>query len=104
MPKRTERDRQGKEKIICHVSRGICNVSCVLCHVSCSCVTCCVSPVTCHLSLMRTSTATDPPPANSPTMHSTLFAKTQKPRINIQNPKYNQNVKNTKQHLEVCQY
>ncbi len=32
-------------------------------------VTCHMSHVTCHLSPMPTATATDPPPANSPTMH-----------------------------------
>ena len=35
-----------------------------------------LSPVTCHLSLMPA--ATDPPPANSPTMHSMLASKNQK--------------------------
>ena len=33
---------------------------------------CHVSSVTCHLSPMAIATATDPPPANSPTMHSRL--------------------------------
>ena len=31
--------------------------------------------LTCHLSLTITATATDPPPANSPTMHSRLVCK-----------------------------
>ena len=33
-------------------------------------VRCQVSRVTCHMSLTPTDRATDPPPANSPTMHS----------------------------------
>ena len=38
------------------------------------CVTCHMLHVTCHLSptLTATATATEPPPANSPTMHSRL--------------------------------
>ena len=32
-----------------------------------------VSGVTCHMSLRPTATATDPPPANSPTMHSRML-------------------------------
>ena len=47
------------KKIICHVSSVTCHMSHVMCHLS---------PVTYHLSLMPT--ATDPHPANSPTMHS----------------------------------
>ena len=43
----------------------------VRCHVSC--VTCRVSPVTFHMSLTPTATATDPPPANSPKMHSRML-------------------------------
>ena len=46
-------------------------VSGVRCHVLC--VTCCMSPVTCHMSLTQTATATDPPPANSPSMHSRML-------------------------------
>ena len=42
-----------------------------------SCVVCHMSPVSCHLSLTPTVTATDPPPANSPTMHSSLVCKDQ---------------------------
>ena len=36
-------------------------------------VRCQVSPVTCHKSLTPTATAMDPPPANSPTMHSRIL-------------------------------
>ena len=36
-------------------------------------LTCYVSPVTCHISLTSTATATDPPPANSPIMHSRML-------------------------------
>ena len=38
----------------------------------------CRSPVICHLSLMPKATATDLPPANSPTMHSRMVGKDQK--------------------------
>ena len=34
-----------------------------------------VSCVTCHMSLTQTATATDPPPANSPTMHIRMVRK-----------------------------
>ena len=34
-----------------------------------------ISPVTSHLSQTPTAAATDPPPANSPTMHSRLVCK-----------------------------
>ena len=44
-----------------------------MCHVSC--VMCCMSCVTCQLSPTPTATATDPPPSNSPTMHSRLVCK-----------------------------
>ena len=40
---------------------------------------CCVSPVTYQLSLMPTATVTDPPLANSPTMHIRLVHKEPKP-------------------------
>ena len=52
----------------------------ILCHVSH--VTCNLSPATCHLSQPPTATATYPPPANSPTMHSKPVHKdrTQKPQ------------------------
>ena len=53
-------------------------------------------PVTCHLSLTLTATATDPLPANSPTIEGTLICK---------NPK-NQREKIFKhkklKYLEVC--
>ena len=38
-----------------------------------------VTCLTYHLALMPTATATDPPPANSPTMHGRLSRKTKKP-------------------------
>ena len=43
-----------------------CPMPCVTCHLSG--VMCQVSRVTCHLSLTPTATATDPSPANSPTL------------------------------------
>ena len=46
----------------CHVLGVRSDLSCVMFHVS---------PVTCHISL--TATVTDPPPANSPTMHSRML-------------------------------
>ena len=46
---------------------------CVVSHMSCA--TCHVSNVACHLSLTPTATATDPHPANSPSMHSRLVCK-----------------------------
>ena len=36
---------------------------------------CLVSPATCHLLLAPTAIATDPPPTNSPIVHSRLVAK-----------------------------
>ena len=57
-----------------------CLVTCIRCHVSY--VTChishftiCVSRVTCHMSQTPTATAMDHPPANSPTIHSSMFRK-----------------------------
>ena len=58
------------------VSHFTCNVSCTMYHVTH--VACRRSPVICHLSLMPKATATDPPPANSPTMHSRMVGKDQK--------------------------
>ena len=49
----------------------MCHVSGVTYHGLC---------VTCHLSLTPTAKATDPPPANSPIMHSGLICKDQKPK------------------------
>ena len=40
-------------------------------------VTCQLSPATGHMSLTPTATATDPPPANSPTMHSSMVSTNQ---------------------------
>ena len=56
IPKRTETDRKVQKKEETNVSRVRCQVSCV---------TFCVSPVT----------ATDPPPANYPIIHSRLASK-----------------------------
>ena len=50
------------------------NLSLVACFVTL--VTCHQSCVSCNLSSMPTATATDPPPANSPTMHNRLLTKT----------------------------
>ena len=53
-----------------------------------SCVTCNILCVTCHLSLTPPATATYPPPANSPTMHSMLIRKetqTQENNLNTKN-------------------
>ena len=41
-------------------------------------VRCRLSPVTCHMSLMPTATAKDPPPVNSPTMHSRMVLEEKK--------------------------
>ena len=73
----------------------MCHVSCLRCHVSrvnldlekdnfSSCQNslkksmCHMSRVTCHMSLTLAATATDPPPSNSNTMYSRIFAKDQK--------------------------
>ena len=58
------------------MSHTTCNVSCTMYPVTH--VAFCRSPVICHLSLMPKATATDPPPANSPTMHSRMVGKDQK--------------------------
>ena len=54
----------------CHMSHVICHMSSVMCNVSS--VTCHLSRVTCHISPTPTATATDPPLANYPTIHSRL--------------------------------
>ena len=59
--KETEGTNKNKK---CHVSRFMCHVSDVTCHMS---------HIACHMSL--TPTATHPPPAYSPTMHSRLADK-----------------------------
>ena len=48
-------------------------MSFVRCHMSC--VMCRMSPVTCHMSLTPTATATDPTPANSPTVLSRMLLR-----------------------------
>ena len=42
----------------------------LMCVCQVSCVMCGVSPMNFHMSLTQTATATDPRPANSPSMHS----------------------------------
>ena len=90
IPKRTETDK--KEKIIIqkcmpcvtsHVSHVKCQLSCVTCHMSH--VTCHLSNFTCRLSPVTTptATATEPPSANPPIMHSRLVHKEQKTRTNF---------------------
>ena len=58
-----------KTLVMCYMSRVTYHMSHVACHLS---------PVICHLSLAPTATATDPPPANSPIIHSRLARKIQK--------------------------
>ena len=67
--------------------------SCVNCHMSGATFVCCVSRVTYCLSLTPTATATNPPPDNSPDMHSRLVCK-DKP----------QTVENTQNLHVICQY
>ena len=62
MTKKTEKFKQFV-LVKCYVS----HVTCKVLHVMCP-----VSPFTCHLSLTPTATATHPPAANSPIIHSTL--------------------------------
>ena len=64
---------------MCQVSGVRYQVSSVRCQVSY--VTCQVLRVTCHMSLTPTATAAEPPPANSPTMHSRMGY--QDPQINL---------------------
>ena len=56
IPKRTERKKKRRKNVMCLVSY-----------------------VACHLLLMSTAKATDPPPANSPIMHSRLVRKDPEP-------------------------
>ena len=65
--------------IWCHLSGVAFQVSRVTCHVSC--VASHMSHGTCHMSLTPTATAMDPPPANSPTMHSRMVCED--PKINF---------------------
>ena len=60
--------------VMCHLSFVICHVSHVTCHMI---------HVACHLSLTPTTTATDPPPANSPTIHSRRVCKDTKTQKNV---------------------
>ena len=56
-------------------------------------VKCPLSPVICNISPVTSATATDPQPANSPTMHRSRISKTQKLK-QIKNAKTHQNRKN----------
>ena len=67
-----------------------------------SCVMWDLSHVTCDLSLTSTATATDPPPANSPTMHSWLVCRA--PNNKKCKTKKSLKPQNGKTSLEVCQY
>ena len=71
--------------VTCHLSRVMCQVSQVLCHML---------RVTCHFSLTPTATATDPPAANSPTMHSRLVCKHQTNQKNSKRKKSSELSKN----------
>ena len=64
-----------KGKVIFYKQNVMCNMhgSVVMCLVSG--VRCRMWRINCHLSIMPTVTATDPPPANSPIMHSRLVPK-----------------------------
>ena len=64
---------------------------------------CHISRVACHMSLTSTATATDPPPSNSPTMHSMLVHKDPK-SLKISKPKTIIETDKKKHSLEVCQY
>ena len=75
------------------VSGVRCQVLGVRCQVSD--VRCQVSLGTCHLSLTLTATDTDPPPANSPTMHRRLICQEEEKDIRTAH---------TQKLLEVCQY
>ena len=60
--------------VTCHISLFMCHMSRVPCHLSC--VMCHMSPATCHLSPTPSrATASDPPTANSPILHSMLVCR-----------------------------
>ena len=61
---------------------------CYVSHVGCH-----LSPINCHLSLTPSATVTDPPPTNSPTMHSRLVCKDQK-KTKTKNPNNYKNPEN----------
>ena len=81
--------------VTCHLSCVMCHVSCVMCHMLR--VMCRVSHVTCNLSLRLTATTTDHPTANSPIVHSMLFAKDKK-KIKL-NSKRKKSLKQQKQEI-----
>ena len=72
---RTDTKTDRKLKRMGEKSSIMCQVSLVTFPVSRVRVLCPVSPVTCHLQLTLTVTATGPPSANSPIMHSRLVRK-----------------------------
>ena len=90
-----------KENVMCHMSHVRCHVSCVMCHMSG--VTFHLSPITCHLSQTVTATATDPPPAYTPIMHSRLVCKDPQNLKNVKSQKIIE-LSKTGIHIEVCQY
>ena len=70
--------QRAKSGVKCQLSYVMCHVSCVMCQVSgvrcqMSSVRCQMTYVTCHMSLTPTPTATDPPLAYSPPIHSRLL-------------------------------
>ena len=81
-------------RIIALIPHLTCNVSCTMYHGIP--VACRRSPVICHLSLMPKATATDPPPANSPTMHSRMVGKDQKNQNKTQSKQKREEKKHAK--------
>ena len=65
-----------------------------MCHMSG--VMCCLTSFTCHLSLMPTATATNPPTANSPIIHSRLVCNEEKKQKKFKTQKNLQNGNNWK--------
>ena len=76
--------REEKEKQNIYI---MCQVSNVMCYVS---------DVNCHMSLTPTATATNPPPANSPIMHSRLVRKDPKIGTNFKRQKIIETTKTQK--------
>ena len=90
-----------RSDVTCRMSHVTCNMCSVMSHASCV-TTCHVSRVLCHLSQTPTATATDPPTANSPIMHSRLVLKDPKTQ---KNAKLKKNLNNkTKTCVEVILY
>ena len=84
-----------RSHVMCRMSHVTCNMCSVMSHASCV-KTCHVSRVLCHLSQTPTATATDPPTANSPIMHSRLVLKDPKTQ---KNAKLKKNLNNKNQNL-----